>query len=976
MSRIFISHSSTDAAAAVALRDWMIAEGWNDLFLDLDPDRGLKAGERWQGALKTAAERCELVILVISPAWTASKWCLAEFLLAKSLNKRIFGVIVEATPLADLPTELTVEWQLADLTAGERDYQRAITLPPGHETVTVAFSSHGLGKLRVGLQHAGLDARYFAWPPANDPQRPPYRGLRPLEAEDAGIFFGREAPILSVFDRLRGLREAQGARLLVVLGASGAGKSSFLRAGLLPRLQREDRAFLPLPPIRPERAVLYGETGLLRALEIACATAGMALSRATLRSAIQGGAQTLAAQLRALVAKMDERTIGPPSQRPPTLVFAIDQAEELFLTEGENEAKPFLALLRAIVADPGVDAIVIFTIRSDNYEYLQVAPQLEGLRQETVSLPPMPKGSYAEVIKGPARRLEGTPRELEIEDALVDALLADVEAGGAKDALPLLAFTLERLYDEYHAGGALKLDHYETLGRVKGSIEAAVERALRAADADPSIPKDRPARFALLRRGLIPWLAGIEPETGAPRRRVARLSEIPAETRPLINQLVEQRLLATDVAADTGETTIEPAHEALLRQWSLLQGWLTEDAALLSVLDGVKRAAKEWSEGGRGAGWLNHAGARLEAAEQLGARPDLAGLLSPVDRDYLTACRDAEQAAQQAARAAARNRRRMRAVVAFLLLGIIAGLIGWINQAYLREQWNWYTVMRPYMLSQVRPHVLSATAERALTPLASFRECARNCPEMVVLPAGRYMLGSPKDEKGRGSDEGPVRDVTIPAPFAISKDLVTFAQWDQCVAVGGCPQILDSGFGRGSQPAINLNWREAQRYVAWLSRMTGKPYRLLSEAEWEYAARAGTRTAYYWGNDIGSNNANCIGCGSRWDNEQTSPVGSFKPNAFGLYDMTGNAWEWVMDCYHKNYDGAPTDSSAWTKGCEQGRRVVRGGGWDSYAVNVRVANRDRISIGTRINDLGFRIARSLANTAAAGGANEPAQGRK
>ena len=160
----------------------------------------------------------------------------------------------------------------------------------------------------------------------------------------------------------------------------------------------------------------------------------------------------------------------------------------------------------------------------------------------------MPKGAYAEVIKGPARRLEGTERALKIEEALVDALLADIEEGGAKDALPLLAFTLERLYREHGGDGDLKLSEYEELGRVKGSIEAAVERALKAADADPKIPRDREARLALLRRGLIPWLAGIDPDTGAPRRRVARLSEIPAESRPLIDLLVEQRLLATDVA--------------------------------------------------------------------------------------------------------------------------------------------------------------------------------------------------------------------------------------------------------------------------------------------------------------------------------------------------------------------------------------------------------------------------------------------
>jgi TIR domain len=180
VSRIFLSHSSADNAAAVALRDWLVAEGWNDLFLDLDPQRGLKAGERWQAALKAAAERCQLVVTLISPAWAASKWCLAEFLLAKSLNKRILGVLVEPTPLADLPTELTAEWQRADLTAGARDYQVAVTLPPLQEKVAVAFATHGLDRVRTSLRQAGLDARFFAWPPDHDPSRSPYRGLRPL----------------------------------------------------------------------------------------------------------------------------------------------------------------------------------------------------------------------------------------------------------------------------------------------------------------------------------------------------------------------------------------------------------------------------------------------------------------------------------------------------------------------------------------------------------------------------------------------------------------------------------------------------------------------------------------------------------------------------------------------------------------------------------------------------------------------------
>ena len=147
---------------------------------------------------------------------------------------------------------------------------------------------------------------------------------------------------------------------------------------------------------------------------------------------------------------------------------------------------------------------------------------------------------------------------------------------------------------------------------------------------------------------------------------------------------------------------------------------------------------------------------------------------------------------------------------------------------------------------------------------------------------------------------------------------------------------LDSGFGRGTKPVINVNWDDAQQYVAWFSKMTGQPYRLLTEAEWEYAARAGTTTAYSWGDEIGKGNANCNGCGSKWDNRETSPVGSFKPNAFGLYDMHGNVWQWVQDCYHDNYNGAPTDGSAWTSG-DCSRRVLRGGAWGNFPRNLRAA---------------------------------------
>jgi formylglycine-generating enzyme required for sulfatase activity len=244
--------------------------------------------------------------------------------------------------------------------------------------------------------------------------------------------------------------------------------------------------------------------------------------------------------------------------------------------------------------------------------------------------------------------------------------------------------------------------------------------------------------------------------------------------------------------------------------------------------------------------------------------------------------------AERERRAAAQRKRRVQAVFSWLILLLAAGLIGWLNQDYLWEQWRWFATIRPYMMTEVRPYALTAKAEQALKPKDTFKECAKNCPEMVVVPAGQFTMGSPPDEKGRFNSEGPQHTVTFAKPFAVSRFEVTFDDWDACIAHGDCPPVTDSGMGRGRQPVINVKWDDAKRYVAWLSTVTGKPYRLLSEAEWEYAARAGSQTAYPWGDEIGKEHAYCSGCGRQWYGNSTAPVGQFPPNAFGLYDMQGN----------------------------------------------------------------------------------------
>ncbi len=238
-------------------------------------------------------------------------------------------------------------------------------------------------------------------------------------------------------------------------------------------------------------------------------------------------------------------------------------------------------------------------------------------------------------------------------------------------------------------------------------------------------------------------------------------------------------------------------------------------------------------------------------------------------------------------------------------------------------------------------------------------------PETVQVPAGSFLMGSAKNEPGRDSDEGPQHPVTFGRAFAIGKYEVTFAQYDQFAAATGRALPSDSGWGRADRPVIHVSWDDAVAYTAWLSVKTGKDYRLPSEAEWEYAARAGTTTPYWWGKDIGQAGkvwANCGGCGSQWDMKQTAPVGSFPANAFGAHDTAGNVWEWVEDCYHQDYKGAPADGSAWVEanGGNCAQRVLRGGSWGSGPGGVRSANRVRSPADDRFNDVGFRLAQDLA----------------
>ena len=263
-----------------------------------------------------------------------------------------------------------------------------------------------------------------------------------------------------------------------------------------------------------------------------------------------------------------------------------------------------------------------------------------------------------------------------------------------------------------------------------------------------------------------------------------------------------------------------------------------------------------------------------------------------------------------------------------------------------------------------------------------FRDCAK-CPEMVVVPAGRFVMGSPVRETGRFDSEGPQHAVSVRA-FALGKYPVTEEEFTAFLAAtayqpGPCNRLLDKTWrspGGGivfppgqadlpRQPAVCVNWFDVQAYIAWLNAsapLGAGTYRLPSEAEWEYAARAGTTTARGWGEGLGVGNTNCQGCGSQWDNTLIAPVGSFKANAFGLFDVLGNTWQWLADCWNENYEHAPTDGSVWTAGdCR--KRVMRGGSWSNLPAFIRSAARSRGDGGGADFDyssyVGFRLAKPL-----------------
>jgi hypothetical protein len=443
------------------------------------------------------------------------------------------------------------------------------------------------------------------------------------------VFFGREEEIADALDRLARLRESAPPRLMAILGASGIGKSSLLRAGVLPRLMRDELHYSPLPTLRPGNSAITGEAGLVRSLERACSMVQLNLSRSELLSAIEDGSTAVKSVLNRLTTESMSPCMDEMGSTRPTLVLPIDQAEELWAHGVNSEAQTLLELLRELLQEDNPALIGIVTVRSASMELFEHCRELGNVQKELIYLNPMQPWDYANVIRGPALR-DG----LSIEDALVDALLEDTQGDGA---LSLLAFTLRQLYENYSAERQLSAKHYRQIGR--HTIEQMLAHALTSVAHYSGIPQENTERLDLLRRCFIPCLVSIDAETPwRARARRAYLSEFPDELLPLLDRLVDHRILTTDREKDTGAVTIGIAHEAILHYWEPLQTWVREYGHLLIPVEELRRASRIWVSKNKKPAWLVHRGARLEECLHYTRRRDIASWFDPVSLSYVEAC--------------------------------------------------------------------------------------------------------------------------------------------------------------------------------------------------------------------------------------------------------------------------------------------------------------------------------------------------
>ena len=981
MARVFLSHSSRDNEAAARMKAWLEGQHFEAPFLDFDKHSGIPPGADWEKTLYDEIRRSQALLILQTPNWNASRWCFAEFTQARALGKPVFQVIEDDGGAAEPPIS--------------RDLQR-LDLRSERES--------GLDALKKQLiLIAEQDQGGFPWPPPDDPHRPPFPGLMRFEEKDAAVFFGRDGDWRAVIEKLNSRRVLGGPRLLVLDGPSGTGKSSLLRAGVLPRLQRAGKQWIILPTIRPQRKPL---TTLAKCLALALnrpADQWEEVHQSLLESASAGSLierlQKITNCLQIAAGAIDAQILLP-----------IDQGEELFGMSEPEEADTFLKVLAEAVGASYIPIQALLAIRADVKNELASVHALVN-QFESLTLGPMPMERYRAVIKGPAQ-VAG----LKVDDEFIDTAVRDSET---RDALPLLAVALHDLYKRVGKNAPLSMEAYHSMGNAAEGL-TPVANAVRKI-ADEALAEVNPTEDILLalKASFVPAMVRLT-EQGGFARRPARWNDLPAAAYPLLDVLVQKRLLVK--RQENGQVMVEVAHEALLRTWPTLKGWLDESRQELKQ----QRMVYQLWEAIHNID--NQPEARLGALRSLIAIAEYAReAVQCIEAPLLEVLADGTRLIAErlmilrllgkigsinAEKAIGRLlvRERLRAetdrlrVSEFLKLlftadSVLRKLLSMRGSSCLNEKKD---LVVPTATIRGDGGAVSTGCVRIslgrspmaetmpIPPMDKEEPLAAWCEElisgvaltMICIPAGKFYMGSPDAVPERCPFEDPFHLVKLQG-FLLSQAPITQAQW-RAVAnwqqregekwhlhlklspsrfQGERARLLEGENGTEDRPVENVSWLEAMEFCSRLSQRTGRLYTLPSEAQWEYACRAGTSTHFTFGEKITPELANC-NCTSTYGDGvksefhgQTNPVGMLPANPWGIRDLHGNVWEWCLDHWHDSYQGAPCDGRAWVdpQPAEDRDRVLRGGSWSSVPTRCRSAFRFHSPPEHIDGHFGFRV---------------------
>jgi WD40 repeat protein len=552
MASFFLSHSSMDRILVDRISDELRAVGFHSVFLDFDPERGIPAGRNWELELYSQLRRADAVVFVSSKASRDSKWCFAELALARSQGKPIFPVKID-----DAGHPLLADIQWIDLT----------------EEVEAGFT-----RLWASLKRHGFDPQNsFEW----DSRQPPYRGLMSFRAEDAAVFFGRDDAISEVLERLRGKLERGLARCVAVVGPSGSGKSSVVRAGVIPRLRLLNEQWVTTDPFTPGAAPL---SALARVLAIALD--GSTGRREELTESIQRAPWELAEIARDLCAM----TGGAQD----SVLLILDQAEEL-ITRAPADERIKLAEVLQNSLQHGAPLRVLLTLRSEFLGAFSQDPALAPFIEHPLVLGSLDRSRLPEVIEGPAQRAG-----LHFDPGLVQRIVEDTRGG---DALPLLSYTLQQLFERRTPAGLITAPSYAELGGVSAALRNRADQAAEALAMEG------------LRDIVVPTLLRLVTidDRNVPVRRPTALSSLRADEREVVNRFVQERLLTS--RGDFNSAIVEVAHETLFDAWPPLRDGIEATREDLRTRAELERLARDWDAANRRDSYLLQ-GERLAGAQR------------------------------------------------------------------------------------------------------------------------------------------------------------------------------------------------------------------------------------------------------------------------------------------------------------------------------------------------------------------------